>query len=253
MIGSESLTCYLRWVSNGEYESRVVAFLDILGFSKLVENADDPSWREAIEGVVLTMRNTLAPNPTMADLRFTQFSDCIVISAQSKSMWGLYGVMSGATMLADNLLQRQVLLRGGIAVGNLIHTDDVLFGPALLAAHAKDSSGGPPRICLDQSTVEAIDSYDRSFGLHDYILDDDYDLTPILHTLLKYERYTPAPAPGKEVLDQNAAYLAAAIFDHAHAAGQAAHVRAKWLWLERYWNRSVAKNGILPSTTQLKR
>lgn len=236
-------------MAESEYERRVVAFLDILGFSKLVENADAPEWRSAIEGVVKTMRETLAPNPEMADLRFTQFSDCIVVSARANSLWGLYGVLSGSILLCDNLLQRQVLLRGGIAVGNLIHTEDVLFGPGLLKAYEKDSAGSPPRVSLDESVTSEIASQHPEWGFGSYIRVDPYDLRPMLHTLKKYELYTGVPAPGVEVLDKNAKYVAAAIANQCYAVGHSPAVRAKWLWLERYWNETVSVRGVLTATT----
>lgn len=235
-------------MAEGEYERRVVAFLDILGFSRLVEHADDPEWRRAIEGVVSVMRQTLAPNPTMADLRFTQFSDCIVISARAEPMWGLYGVFSGAIMLCDNMLHRQVLLRGGIAVGNLVHTDDVLFGPGLLAAYAKDTPGNPPRISLHDTAIEEVKAHDTVWGIDSYVRTDPYDLTPILHTLEKYERYTATPSPGAEALEEPAKRLASAIAGQCYKAAHPPSVRAKWLWLERYWNDSVSKKNLLTST-----
>lgn len=230
----------------GDYQRRVVAFLDILGFSRLVEMADDPKLRTAIEGVLETLRSTLAPNEAHS-LRLTQFSDCIVISAPVEP-YGVNLVMHGSTILAGNLLNQTVLLRGGIAVGNLIHTDEVLFGPGLLRAYGKDTSGGPPRISIDQTLKDEVASWHNDFGLEALMRTDTYDLTTMLHTLYSYEIYTPEPEIGKVVLDRNAIYLAEQIASQCYRVDHPPSVRAKWLWLERYWNEAVSTKGILTST-----
>jgi len=232
----------------GEYQRRVVAFLDILGFSRLVENANDPKWRTAIEGVLQTLRETLASNDAHG-LRLTQFSDCIVISAPVYH-YGVNLVMHGATILANNLLNHMVLLRGGIAVGNLIHSDDVLFGPGLLRAYGKDATGGPPRISIDQMLKDEIAGWHNDFGLEALMRTDPYDLTPMLHTLHNYEVYTPELEVGKPVLDGAAIHLAKQIAWQCYAADHPPAVRAKWLWVERYWNEVVSTNGILPPTSE---
>lgn len=153
-------------------------------------------------------------------------------------------------MLANNLLGRMVLLRGGIAVGNLIHTDDVMFGPGLLVALRKDTSGAPPRISLDQSLVDEIGSWENDFGLESLIRDDEYDLTPMLHTLHDYAEYTPEPVAGKVVLDGPATLIAERLAWQCHEAGHEPAIRAKWLWMARYWDEAVGSKGILPPTKQ---
>jgi hypothetical protein len=236
-------------VAYGEYQRRVVAFLDILGFSALVERADEPEMRSAIEGVVRTMRQTLAPNE-LQDFRLSQFSDCVVLSAPGSAA-GIHTVLSGAMILADNLLHRAVLLRGGVTIGNLIHNDDVMFGPALLVAHNMDASGAPPRVGIDDALAGQIAEWNTEFPMAGMLRTDPYDLTPMLRTLYKYEAYTKARRRGMEVLDENAAYLASMIVQQCHHAGHEPRVRAKWLWMERYWNEAVSKHRILPRTDSI--
>ncbi|WP_039396567.1 hypothetical protein [Novosphingobium sp. MBES04] len=232
-------------MENDKYQPRVVAFLDILGFSKLVENADDPEWRRAILGLVDTMRNTVGANPIHGDLRATQFSDCIVISGQADGI-GLHGVLQGAVFLANNLLQQSVLLRGGIACGNMIHTDEVLFGPGYLRAYEMDRSGAPPRISIHSSLEPLISGpmWEEVFAFRT----DPYDLTKTLNTLREYQIYTPEPKVGQVILDENARYLAERIAGQCYKAEHIASVRAKWLWMERYWNEAVGWKGMLPTT-----
>lgn len=228
------------------YQVRAVAFLDILGFSRLVAEADDPGLRAAILEAVRVMRDTLAPNEA-SDFRFTQFSDCTVLSARLDA-YGCNLVMTGAIMLAVNLLNRGLLLRGGIAVGNMIHTSEVMFGPGFLAAFGKDTHGAMPRIAIDASLVDEIAGWPNDFGLESLIWRDPYDLSPMLHTLHDYETYDAVRRPGGLVLEGNAAMLAEMIASQCYSSEHVPPVVAKWIWMERYWNESVSALGILSKT-----
>ncbi len=227
-----------------EYERRVVAFLDVLGFSQLVEQADQvEERRESILTIISTLRETLARNPRVG-FEFTQFSDSIVISA-GLNLYGINAVFSGCRMLAVNLIQRGILLRGGIAVGNLTHTDDVLFGTGLLKAYGCDASGAPPRIALHSTMKDAVDDYSAMYGLSEQVIRDHYDLTPMLDTFLDFAEYDPRPAAGKVVLDGPARTIAGYIDASAFNRDLPASVRAKWRWMRDYWNRSVKRGGYL--------
>ncbi|WP_156818883.1 hypothetical protein [Sphingomonas sp. Mn802worker] len=227
-----------------EYELRVVAFLDVLGFSNLVEEADHSEEpREIILTIIRTLRDTLARNPRVG-FEFTQFSDSIVISA-GLNLYGINAVFSGCRMLATNLIQRGILLRGGIAVGNLTHTDDVLFGTGLLKAYGCDASGAPPRIALHSTMKDAVDDYSAMYGLSEQVIRDHYDLTPILDTFLDFAEFDPKPEPGKVDLIEPARVIAGHINASASNRELPASVRAKWRWMRDYWNRSVTRGGYL--------
>jgi hypothetical protein len=127
-------------------QERVVAFVDVLGFTRLVRQAfsgDNELLKQlhrilrvtAIHAVVTSgdilpeIKSFLSPN-----LRATAFSDSIVIS----DVWqngGLERVMSTASLLASLLLQEGILSRGGIAKGKTIHDERILLGNGYLAAY----------------------------------------------------------------------------------------------------------------------
>ena len=228
-----------------EYELRVVAFLDVLGFSELVTQADDDDTkRELILLIIRTLRGTLAKYPKVG-LQFTQFSDSIVVSAHL-NLYGMHAVFAACRMLAVNLIQHGVLLRGGIAVGNLTHTDDVLFGTGLLAAYRCDTTSAPPRIAIHASMKEAVEDYAAELSLEEQIELDHLDLTPMLDTLIEFSRYDRSATPGSVVWDGPARAIVGHIDRHACDLALKPAVRAKWRWMRDYWNRSVARKGILP-------
>lgn len=226
------------------YRPKYVAFVDVLGFSALVRAGDtDPAIRQLILGIVAILRETLARNPRVG-FQFTQFSDCIVISANCNA-FGLHAIFSGCRMLATSLLSHGILLRGGIAMGNLTHSDRELFGVGLVAAHGFDKSGESPRIALDPSIVAEIRAYGADMGFDEQMRIDPADQTAMLHTLLEFEEYDPTPAVGKIVLDGVAAQIARLISLNAGGSTLPEAVTAKWQWFRDYWNRSVATKQLL--------
>lgn len=223
-----------------DYRERYVAFLDVLGFSQLVRSADKTAHeREIILTIVKSLRTTLDQVPETS-FQFTQFSDCIVISAD-RSRDGLLAMFSGVVALVADLLTHGVMLRGGITVGNLVHTREILFGLGLLNAYSRDRSGGPPRISLDESVVQ--DS--REHHAEPFIRHDPTDATPMLHTLWEFEVAEPGPLAHSLVViaaRKIAGHITANALEGIHPDS----VRAKWAWLHRYWNASVTPKGYLP-------
>jgi hypothetical protein len=70
-------------VNNGveldAYHERYVAFVDLLGFKVRVEKAEqDLEQRAMLREILSLLRYTLCESPSV-DMRFTHFSDCIVL------------------------------------------------------------------------------------------------------------------------------------------------------------------------------
>lgn len=227
------------------YRDRYVAFLDILGFSELTQKADGhPNWRAYLRDCIDALGRTLPSQVELSGFRFVQFSDAIVLSAD-RNFAGLAAVINGCTMLFINMLNRGILLRGGIAAGNFHHDDRMMFGPALIRAHAYDQRGAPPHVVLDAAVLEDMKPSLLNPSALDYVTYDPWDLTPMLHTLKQYGDYDGIPKPGLVVLEGNSVGLARTINAHATDMSQPPAVRAKWRWMEDYWNRSVATKGLL--------
>jgi hypothetical protein len=223
------------------YSERYVAFLDVLGFSQLVREADtDGKKRGLIRSIIRSLRETFEEVPTSTGFRFTQFSDCIVISAD-RSEDGLIAVATGCVGLAGGMMAEGILLRGGLAVGNLLHTGDALFGTGLLKAYKNDATGSPPRIALCEQTYQDAIKYD----LESLTRRDMLDLSPMLHTLWEYETHDPN-RPDHLAIGAEARLVANHISKNAHNMDLPAAVRAKWRWLMLYWNASAEETKTLP-------
>ncbi len=145
---------------NEEYENRVVCFLDILGFKKYVEESvSDNSKLKTILNVIniLNKYKSDKENDTGIvhdSIIVSQFSDSIVISFLITEKDQLVLALYDLQEMIFELLELDVLLRGGIAYGKLIHTNKILFGPALHEAYNLESKIAIyPRIIISKRLI----------------------------------------------------------------------------------------------------
>lgn len=166
------------------YEERLVAFLDILGFSDLVnKSASDVGQQQALyeflkkyskhshaKEVFSGFRNgdgsSCDDNDVKAlkalyDYRFTQFSDSFVFSVKAEQTASVqyFPLLIGQMML--HALDLGFLIRGGLSKGLMVHEDDgPAFGPAFIEAYEIESKkAGSGRAVLSN---EAFDCINRS-------------------------------------------------------------------------------------------
>lgn len=146
-----------------EYEERIIAFIDILGFKALINNTNTANTQinnaniEKMIDIYEEIENSLSEklqekDGILDDLQITRFSDCIVISFPERQRDALYFLcISLLHFLYEMLANYKLLFRGGITSGKLIHTDKFLFGPAMNRAYELESNFAIyPRIILDE-------------------------------------------------------------------------------------------------------
>ncbi len=151
------------------YENRIVAFIDILGFSALLDetvgkNGIDNEKRidEVIRayGMIrgiwdLDKRVGGQLVSTSSSKRVTIFSDTIVVTFRAEEPSEVFYTLLEIKWLIMRLLDHRILCRGAVSLGKLIHTDEYIFGPALVEAHLLESKAALyPRVILDRSVVE---------------------------------------------------------------------------------------------------
>lgn len=112
------------------YENRIVFFLDILGFKKIVEETvqrtkqSEEEIAEKTSFLIETMNEMtklaqLSPGETSKVV--TQFSDSIVISFKADDQEEIPGLFYSLQRLIAKLIAREVLCRGAISYGLLYH------------------------------------------------------------------------------------------------------------------------------------
>ena len=146
------------------YERRIVCFIDILAFSnrikqtaKKIEAAEQllSSTCEALYQLD-AYRAVMEKQSGIKGIQITQFSDSIVISFPWQLDNGdLYVAMEALRYIQVTMLKLYgILLRGGVVIGDLIHTEKLLVGPAMIAAYEVESKCAfSPRIVLDPKVV----------------------------------------------------------------------------------------------------
>lgn len=146
-----------------KYQDKIVCFFDLLAFKNRVNDTIHSGGEEDIErteqliGVFNLIRDIL--DIDRAEERFgtevTQFSDCVVISFNTTEESGVFYALLDIMCVQVNLALNDILCRGGVALGKLVHTPKVLFGPGMVSAHELESKAAVyPRVILDESIIQ---------------------------------------------------------------------------------------------------
>lgn len=141
------------------YQTRAVAFLDILGWSEAVKiSQSDPNMRERLLNVVWYLAARLrdyvetetAQHPSNDE--FSQFSDSIIISFPYNQPLDFYRLIRFVTEFQSTMLMEGFPLRGGVTIGEIFHDGPIAFGPAMNRAYELESCiAKSPRVIIDQN------------------------------------------------------------------------------------------------------
>lgn len=142
------------------YEDKIVAFIDILGFRGMISNTLTGSSEEQ-EIAIKKIKKIFDTVNVVFDIdgedrKFSSFSDSIVVSFNVKYGWGgVYYTLKDICLLLAKLIQQGVLCRGAITMGKFIHEGKYLFGPALNEAYLLETKAALyPRIILERDVLD---------------------------------------------------------------------------------------------------
>jgi hypothetical protein len=230
-------------IHDDEYKERYVAFLDLLGFKALVCAAEGNQGEYArLKGALERLNQTLCNVPRW-EFRFTHFSDCIIITSDVTPE-ALEAIFSAVETLTRNLLQYDVMVRGGITRGGTFHTAQYVYGTAVSRATVieKDQAHGP-LVLLAPEVYEDV----KAIGprLLPWIETDGPDRY-FVHYLVQYAIYhRQLRLPGTVSLDVDAERIG--FYISRRLLNDTGTVRAKAEWFQAYWNRTVARqDGFAP-------
>lgn len=145
-----------------EYIEHYVAFVDVLGFKDFLDK-DAPC--EEVFSVFESLRNNSHSSLQINDEKVKAFdevkhyimSDSIVLFIKADIPNAFLALVSTCLRLQMNLLLRDkpVLLRGGIAKGNLYVDKEIIFGKALSAAYMIENAiSVVPRIVFNKALLD---------------------------------------------------------------------------------------------------
>jgi hypothetical protein len=164
------------------YKKHIVAFIDILGFKNLVEASETDSitldtihnfleyffaWQTGqpntwdhtfIHHDLDVQKNSAAYK--VQDLHCTCFSDSLVVSMPydpSRVCQQFSTFVSNLAHIGSKFIQAGVLLRGGIAEGNLVHDlKGIIYGTAFNEAVEIEKKAKYPRIILSAGLINLL-------------------------------------------------------------------------------------------------
>jgi hypothetical protein len=215
------------------YETRLVAFVDILGFSAIVERLDkNPSLHEklytALTHIGTYKKNAVVHGEKKRELEVSVFSDSIVMSGDPNSMGYL---IWNCGWLQAQLLGLGILTRGGISIGRLIHSNDILYGDGMLNAYRIESSASVyPRIVIDPCLIDKISEKVLTF-----LLERDADGLWFIDPYAFDATVGNVEALAEDAYDPHDVYLeevSGHIRDGIKNAKRVDHF-AKWSWLKK--------------------
>lgn len=166
-----------------EFKEKFVAFVDVLGFKKLVEAAEAGTGMALTELLELLKkfgspeeRNkfgkygpTVCPQSTYLqrdlDFRLTQISDCVIVSSEV-SPAGVINLVNHCWGIVIGLLQSGMMCRGYIDRGPIFHMGSQVIGTGYQKAYEKEgkvaafrreaNERGTPFVEVDRSVCDYV-------------------------------------------------------------------------------------------------
>ena len=161
------------------YEERVLAFIDVLGFSdavkKTIKNGkENKKETERISKLLKFIQYSLNHDkepkyslPKNSKI-VNQFSDSIVVSYLMNEDLGIHNILFDIYLLQYNAMIDGFLLRGAIVCDKVYHTETTVFGPAMLRAYDLERKmANYPRIILDDKINNIVSNFCKKHHIQD--------------------------------------------------------------------------------------
>ncbi len=158
------------------YEDRLVVFLDLLGFSKMVLERQDDDVEFAIN-LIPDMMKTHQGNVLRDDLQVTIISDSIILSVKAEPdeiLKDLFNICVIVGRLQHELALNGYYMRGGISVGKMIHDSEknLIVGPAYIQAYELENKKAKvPRVVIGE---EVLEFYGKDYSQMKEILNNEF-------------------------------------------------------------------------------
>lgn len=246
------------------YSTRIVAFIDILGFAKshIEKTKKDKLYAKYLLDILKKIKQEKSEAEWLIEggrdnnreKEVTVFSDSIVIS-YSLDYGNIYWILSDLIYFQKKMISEGIVVRGGVSIGELYHQDDIVFGPAMIDAYCLESKEAIyPRIIFTKETfnksikesleenselgeesmysLELIKKDEESDSIYylDFLLKDDggYDY----QAKLKYEKdYSIFIENVRRVIENG-------------SKEKEPRTIEKYTWLKKYFNNVAKKNGF---------
>lgn len=254
--------------SNLKYEQRIVAFIDILGFKEIVKQSEKDTTKIELLYSVLDFLKGWETSDKW-DLKFveieedaqkkgvanfdirgktntTSFSDSIVVSVKVDN-----NVNEMTSTLVVNLayigallIEKGILFRGGLTIGNIIHNDNgTVFGQALIDAYYLETKSAKyPRIVLSDKLIRELnyplETKRNRYPYHQYI-DRFADGCIGFHQMIYYQVIESWTEMTSEKMISSLANVRKTIINGLDSSFENPDVFEKYKWLKDQYNNLI--------------
>ena len=247
-----------------KFQKYAVAYLDILGFSKFVEDAESCPDKLDILGRLfnevipreITAEGRNSAYPADLCLKCLSCSDSLVVSApivDDSSYPALIAVSIKAIQIAHALLDMGFLVRGALAVGNVYRTESNILGTGYQEAVNSEKTACNPQIVLTDSAKQELDRLITHANCPRYAIFAQNELGQVVLDSI-YPDATYMPTKSVLVDEYYRRYRETIVENLSHEVLRA---REKWLWFAGFFNanvryfRSMVGNSITEIDTEL--
>lgn len=176
-------------------EPRFVCFLDILGFSNMIEEYETNLSSSILQDIhlayeeslkILEFNTSAKNNDAVKHLKYQMFSDCVSISIpyfdnQEDFINNLSIISTFINGFQYNMMTKGFFVRGGISIGSFYSNNHIIFSQGLVNSYMLESKKAKyPRILVDEKIMQKLTNYDSrkilNCGLNSVLLKDDKDL-----------------------------------------------------------------------------
>ncbi len=222
--------------NNVEYETRAVAFFDILGWQKAVEDSkDNPNLRRLLLNAVwfFGVRASSYVEEETSDHHsedeYSQFSDSLIVSFPYKRPFDLYRLLNFVTEFQGSMLLDGLPIRGGVTIGPIFHRGNISFGPALNKAYNLENKEAKfPRVIIDSSLNSMLKQLKMNLPSHRPFITKDADEEFFYTDFLTLYAMNPKLS---EILDYKILYL-------MEKNRENSEILRKYEWLNKYWQEA---------------
>ena len=269
------------------YKESIVLFVDILGFSELVKKRSGDEIFGILNYFGMPFQSILLdqiahntpekftldeiPNVSIGNdeidslvnaldkangkRKSTIFSDNVLVSYELEEFKNerkkiiLITEIERIIDILKLLIQRDILFRGGLVIGDIYHGEKTVFGPALINAYKIESNlSNFPRICVENNIVHQLKTFDGGFNFNTFITEDFdgmYFIDYLKFEFTRWLRYNVKNKPDSFNNDDLDAFL----IDHkTYIVGNLEDATdtkyyTKIAWQKNYHNNTLKKYG----------
>lgn len=138
------------------YENRLILFIDFLGFQEHIgRTITDERHLDRIAAALRALREVGMERELFESQQLTHFSDSVVVSFRIEETSAVFWLLNQIGMAVIEMAGSGFLVRGAVTVGPLVHTSDLLLGPAMVDAYRLESKVARfPRVIIDPKVIE---------------------------------------------------------------------------------------------------